>query len=418
MIKLTIKDLKLFFADRRAVMLTFAVPIALITLFAFAFGGAGRSDNEVTKTDLVIADEDRTEASIQVVGKLDSLKEYRVIRTSADTAEKMVKKGDQPAILVFHKGFSDSLNGGSTPPIEMKYDAAREAEVMILAGALTGNLMDIIGSKTISGNILKMVDKQYPDMDTAMRSTIHAEILKNFTDGGGGKGTGDTKPKKRMEYFIKSTPLVAAKENSPGLIHAVAGTAIMMLLFSVVAMGASLLEEKEEGTLKKLLYSPLNPNRILFGKMIYANLISIFQLTVMFIYAKLVFGLDIFHHLPQLVIMIVCTAYACSSFGVLLASFAKTRQQVQGMSTLVVLVMSCIGGSMIPVFIMPEFMQKMSVFSVNYWGIQGFYDIFWRALPVTDTTFLSRIVVLLLIGTTMNFVATVMFRKNILSIAQ
>jgi len=52
--------------------------------------------------------------------------------------------------------------------------------------------------------------------------------------------------------------------------------------------------------------------------------------------------------------------------------------------------MSCIGGSMIPLFAMPLFMQKISVFSVNYWGVQGFYDIFWRMLPLTDTNFFDK----------------------------
>jgi ABC-type multidrug transport system permease subunit len=127
--------------------------------------------------------------------------------------------------------------------------------------------------------------------------------------------------------------------------------------------------------------------------------------------------LDILPHIPSLILMIVATAYACSSFGVLLASIAKTRQQVQSFSTLIVMVMSCIGGSMIPTFAMPAFMQKMSVFSVNYWSVQGFYDIFWRMLPVQDTTFLSRVLVLVLIGTAFNGIALMFFRKNVLKIA-
>ena len=61
MIKLAIKDIRLFFADKRAMLLTFAVPIALITLFAFAFGGAGQSDDEESGTTLLIADEDSTQ---------------------------------------------------------------------------------------------------------------------------------------------------------------------------------------------------------------------------------------------------------------------------------------------------------------------------------------------------------------------
>jgi ABC-type multidrug transport system permease subunit len=205
-------------------------------------------------------------------------------------------------------------------------------------------------------------------------------------------------------------------DNSPGLVHSVAGTAIFMLLFSVAEIGGSLLDEKQEGMLKKLLCSPLRSNHILYGKMVFANIISIAQLSIIFDYAWLVFGLVILHHLPSLVLMIFVTAYACSSFGIYLASFSKSRQQVQGLSKLIVLIMSGIGGSMIPIFMMPEFMQKIAVVSVNYWGIQGFYDTFWRLLPLTDMTFLSRVVVLIGIGTLLNIIALLMFKKNILKI--
>jgi ABC-type multidrug transport system permease subunit len=204
--------------------------------------------------------------------------------------------------------------------------------------------------------------------------------------------------------------------NLVGLVQSVAGTAVMMLLFSVAGIGGSLLDEKQEGMLKKLLYSPIPPNHILFGKLVFANIISVIQLIIMFVYAWLIFGLDIMHHLPSLVLMIFTIAFACSGFGVVLASFAKTRQQVQGFSTIIVLVMSGIGGSMIPIFAMPEIMQKIAVVSVNYWGIQGIYDIFWKLVPLTDITFLSRVFVLLCIGSFLNFIALLMFRRNILKI--
>src|SRR4030043_496295 len=206
------------------------------------------------------------------------------------------------------------------------------------------------------------------------------------------------------------------EDNLVGLVHSVAGTAVMMLLFSVAGIGGSLLDEKQEGMLKKLLCSPIPPNYILFGKLVFANIISIIQLIIMFIYAWLIFGLDVMHHLPSLVLMIFAIAFACSGFGIVLASFAKTRQQVQGFSSIIVLVMSGIGGSMIPIFVMPETMQKIAVFTVNYWGIQGIYDIFWKLVSLADFTFLSKVFVLLCIGTFLDFVALLMFKRNILKI--
>ncbi len=372
MFKLAGKDLKLFFADKKSMLLTFLLPIALITLFAFAFGGVGRGDEKPQPKEIIIGDNDQSPFSKMIIARLDSLEEFTVTLTTADTADMLIKKGDESAALIILKGAGDSLRAGKLYGFEYRYDQARGPEVAILQGALIGNLMRILQPDTI-------------------------------------------KPEERKS-FISSVPLVAEKENSPGLIHAVAGTAIMMLLFSVAGIGASLLDEKAEGTLKKLLYSPLPPNSILFGKMIFTNIISIFQLTVMFLFAWIVFGLDILPHLPSLVLMIVVTAWACSSFGVLLAAMAKSRSQVQGLSTLIILVMSCIGGSMVPSFIMPEVMQKAGVLSVNYWGIQGFYDIFWRGLAINDTTFLQRVLVLILIGAVFNFLATRLFKRNILSV--
>jgi ABC-2 type transport system permease protein len=66
---------------------------------------------------------------------------------------------------------------------------------------------------------------------------------------------------------------------------------------------------------------------------------------------------------------------------------------------------------------MPFWMQKMAVVSVNYWSIQGFYDIFWRALPITDPAFLTRVGVLFLIGLILNLGAIQLYKKNILNIA-
>ena len=207
------------------------------------------------------------------------------------------------------------------------------------------------------------------------------------------------------------------EDRTGGIAHVVAGTSMMMLLLSVAGIGGRLLDEKQEGMLKKLLCSPIHPNNILYGKMIYANIISIIQLIIMFIFGWLVFGLPIIHHLPSIAIMILATAYACSGFGIVLASFARSRQQVQGLSTVIVLVMSGIGGSMVPVFMMPDFMQKIAAITVNYWGIQGFYDIFLEHLPITDITFLSKVLISIFIGTSLNFIAFQMFKRNILKIA-
>jgi ABC-type multidrug transport system permease subunit len=384
-------------------LLTFLLPIAIITLFALAFGGIGKK-GQSRPVELLIADEDQSPGSKKIIAGLDSLKEFTVVEVTPERAVNLVKKGDKAAALILHKGLNDSLEAGKDANIEMVYDQAKDAETGILQGALIGHLINLTGTRSMERNAIERFDQQNPDLDSMMRKAIHQQISSNFTP---------QSSQKTQDSFLKTTPIVSSEETSPGLIQAVAGTAIMMLLFSLAAIGAGLIDEKQAGTLKRILFAPGNPINILIGKMLLANVISIIQLSVMFVFAWLAFGLDIFVNLPALLIMVLVTSFACSGFGSLLASIAKSRQQVQGLSTLIILIMSAIGGSMIPLFIMPIWMQKIAVFSVNYWSIQGFYDIFWRLLPVSDPNFLQRVGVLFAIGLVLNLIAVRFFKRNI-----
>jgi ABC-2 type transport system permease protein len=407
MFKIAIKDLRLFLADKKATLLTFLLPIPLITLFSLAFGGAGKNP-ESHPMVLIMADEDHSPASKAFIGNIDSLKEIKVKLSTLDSAERRIRTGAEDAVLIIHPGLKDSIEAGTQLPLELRYDKAKEMQMGILMAALGGHYSQLIGSHAMARRAIARFDKQNPEMDTAMRRGVHGMIAGNFSGG----GTGGV-----QEALFKATPIEPDKQTSPGLVQAVAGTAVMMLLFSVAGLGGALLQEKEEGTLKKLLFSPIRPESILFGKMLSANIIGMLQLLIMFLFSALVFGLNIGPHIPALLLMILATAFACSSFGVLLATVARSRAQVQGLSTLIVLTMSAIGGSMIPSFIMPFWMQKMASFTVNYWSIQGFYDIFWRMLPIGDPVFLSRIGVLLLIGLVLNLLALRMFKKNVLNLA-
>lgn len=403
MFTIALKDIRIFLNDRRGLLMAFAVPIALITLFAFAFGGAGRGEEKPEPRKLVIADLDQSAQSKMLIADLDSLEEFRVTVTTADSATEMVMKGKRAAVLLIHEGFGDSVTNRTTPVVEIKFDEAEGPEVAILSGALYGKLNEFTGRMKYGSLLPAPPPGKYDSAAIDSMMSAPGAVYAPLT------------PKPNIE--VRQTAVLKQAENSPGLVHAVAGTAIMMLLFSVTAMGMAMLDEKQEGTLKKLICSPISPTSILFGKMISVNIISMMQLAVMFIYGWLVFGLDIVHHIPSLLIMIFCTAYACSSFGVFLVSFAKSRAQVQGMSTLVIMTMSALGGSMVPSFIMPAFMQKLGVITVNYWGVQGFYDIFWRDLAVTDSAFLTKVLMLLAIGTVLNFIATRLFKRNVLSLA-
>jgi len=358
--RIAIKDLKLFLKDRKTMLITFAIPVALITLFAFAFGGinTGEDDREYT---LPITDLDQSEYSKEAILRLDTLKSLKIVEMPLEQARQAVRKGNEDGVLILHKGFADSLRDGGRLPVELQYDQAKEMQIGMLQQSLIPTLSMIPFS---TGDVKKSMSRRFDKMMAGSSPKIREEVNTQFDSLFNSVSRGIIPENNANSAFdfgseIKMTKLVMAKDkSSPNLIQAVAGTAVMMLLFSVAGIGMGLLDEKQEGTLKRLLYSPVNPNKILFGKIISANVISIAQLLIMFVFAGIAFGLDIIRHFPGMLIVILATAYACSAFGVFLASFASTRQQVQGLATLIILVMSAIGGSMIPVFIMPVFMQK------------------------------------------------------------
>jgi ABC-type multidrug transport system permease subunit len=73
--------------------------------------------------------------------------------------------------------------------------------------------------------------------------------------------------------------------------------------------------------------------------------------------------------------------------------------------------MSAIGGSMVPLFIMPVFMQKIAIVSINYWAMKGFFDIFLNKLPLTNIIY--EIIVLFGIGIFFLFLAIINFKTQL-----
>lgn len=401
------KDLKIFFSDKKGILLAFLLPILLISLFAFAFGGIG-GNNETKPLTLLIIDNDKSEASKNMVQKLEDLDAINLVSVEEKEGEERVKKGKNIAALILKEGFSEVINQGDELPMELKYDASREIESFMLQSILTQEIMKDIGKDVMHKNIKSYLNENFAGVNEQLKHKIISDISSANTQSSNGLS-------KTLQ--LKTTSIIKEdkKASNFGLVQAVAGTAIMMLLFSITAIGGSLLDEKEAGTFKRLLYSPVKPLDILFGKMGVALILAIVQLVVMFIFAWLAFGLPIFDNILALVLLIVAVSFSVSSFGVFLVSIAKTRQQLNGLSSIIILLMSAIGGSMVPIFVMPEIMQKIAIISVNYWGIQGFYDIFSRHLTLLDVV--PRMVVLMTIGTVMILISINLFKRNMMKVS-
>lgn len=404
------KDLKIFFRDIKAVLLTFLLPIVLITLFGLAFGGLSDRSGEQRETFIFVADLDSTETSREVITRLDSLKEIKLVPVGFSKGKEEIMNGNRLAMIVLYEGFADSVENGRKFPIELFYDEARKMEAGLIQYAFISNLMKIVGPQSIKTKVLKDIKKKYPGIDDEMMLRIEQDMNEQF---GSGKET-DTNDEQLTPGNVGGLAItgLARKESiNWALIQSFAGTAVMMLLFSVSAIGTSLLSERDDGTLKRLMFSPLTPYSIMFGKVFYALVISVFQLTIMLVYSWLVLGLDMGNNLFFTMLMIFATAFACSGFGVLIAAFSTSRKQAESLSTIVILLMSAIGGSMIPIFFMPAFMQKIAVVSLNYWAIQGFFDVLGRGASIAQI--FTKILILMGIGLFLMMISASLFKRNL-----
>jgi ABC-2 type transport system permease protein len=158
----------------------------------------------------------------------------------------------------------------------------------------------------------------------------------------------------------------------------------MFLMFTASSSGGTLLDEADSGALDRILSARVNMTTLLAGKLTYCMLLACSQLTLMFLWGAAVFRLDLFTHLPGFFVMTVATSFAVASFGMLLASVSHTRGQQAAVSTLLILTMSAVGGSMFPRFLMTATMQKVGLLTFNAWAIDGYTKVFWRDEPVSQ----------------------------------
>ncbi len=176
----------------------------------------------------------------------------------------------------------------------------------------------------------------------------------------------------------------AATQENPRIAMYAAGIAVLFLLFSSTGNAAALLEEAESGTLDRILVSQARLFHIVGGKWLGILVLGCLQITVMFVWAELVFKIQLAEHVIGFSIMTFSTAAATASFAMLLATICKSRAQLNAVSVVIILSMSAVGGSMIPRFAMSDRMKEIGKWTFNAWALDGYQKVFWFQSPLTS----------------------------------
>jgi ABC-2 type transport system permease protein len=409
--------------DRGALALSFILPIGFFSIFAVIFGGHRDSTPKIT---VIVADEDHSVASARLVRGLESEGSLNVLRRpaakkdvaqpeyTAATAERAVKDGTAPVAVIVPRGFGAnpiSFGGeqGRTG-IEMLKDSSDMVAPQMVSGLLQKVAMTSMAD-LMAERGSKYFDEEVGGFTAAQRARIEEgleqlrkmqESRQSATGAGEGFGSGGM-------IAVTSRDVVGGNKDNPMVSFYAAATGVMFLLFTASGAAGALLDEAENGTLDRVLSSQVTMTTLLAGKLAYSMLLAFAQLVLMFVWAWAIFKVDLPHHVPGFVVMGVSTAFAVGAFGMLLASVCRTRAQLGALSTLVILLMSSIGGSMFPRYLMPQAIQNAGLLTINAWAIDGFTKVFWRDEPVSHLW--PQVTVLLVTGVVLFLIARRLARR-------
>lgn len=418
------KDLRLFVRDRTALFFLLVLPIGLGAVMGTAMGGGMMGGGTKSrKIAIAIEDLDRTPRSQDLVEAVSGVSALRVEVMS--DVRRLVADGDRAGGLVIPEGYGAALAAGDAPPNLVLY---RDPAQQIASQVMVFQLSPVLLQQTAEGLGSRMMGRvtDLMDLPEASRGAITRELVGSYLrvedimDGAEGAasaqaetpvddpdaGESEEEGTDIMEALPGlmglqiedlSPPRADGLPRSAGASHAFSAMAVMMLLFNLVAFAGSLLEERAEGTLDRLRLTPQAGRAVLLGKLMVTMLLASVQLALLFAFGALVFKVPVLEHLPALAAASLIWAFAASALGLLFATACRTRKQMEGLSTLVILVMSAVGGAWFPREILPEWFQTAGLVTPVAWAMDAFHGILWYGKGVLSTPDLGGVMVPLLV---------------------
>ncbi len=295
---LAAKDLRIYFRDPAGLALGFLVPITLVTVFGwlmtYAFGARGG----MPKVAIWVVDQDKSLVSEQFIRNLRSSNMLTILpklNSPAIDAEQLRTKiadGDAHHGIVIPSGFGKSTDTDSLEDLVLLRDPGREMEKNVVQFGLLQALMPISNGKLWIQSVRRSFEKQgmkeenialLNDYFSKANNTIRAFVEQEDSSIRGGvedapetpaEADSDKNPIDAGMIFGNMLPIKTEEIEPPARpkmvsyqqAQSVSGMSVMMLMFGLTGAGAILLTEKEQGTLRRLVTTPIPKSSILLGK--------------------------------------------------------------------------------------------------------------------------------------------------------
>jgi ABC-2 type transport system permease protein len=385
------KNLQLFSSDRRALVMSFVMPIAIASFFGMIFGSPRNAD-EVAKIPAVVVDQDNSAISRQIVAGVSADKNLSVRPLPADEARAAVRRGDAAVGIIIPTGFGDAagrafFRGTEKPQLDLLYDPSHGPELAMVRGLLTQHVMESVSREMFAGaRGQQLIDETLAQLDTAAMAADQKQLLRDMLGSvrkyNAARGTSTSgAPGLSMPYSVREDA-VTARGNVAynGMAHAFAGMSLQFVLFAALNLGVEVLLERQRGLWKRLRTAPVSRTTLMFGQLVSASIIAALILLVSFGFCIIVYGVRIDGSwLGFLGVALTCALMA-GSYGLLVASLGKTPNGARAAAIPATLIMVMLGGAWVPTFIFPRWLQRMTVVVPTRWAVDGFDAMTWRGL--------------------------------------
>ena len=375
------RDLRLFFQDRRAVIMSFVAPIVIGSFFGYLFGGV--SDNrQPAKIAVAAIDQDGSAISRRVVAALSADRALDVQSRGLEEARTAVRSGKMAVAAVIPKGFGDDaaralFRPTNRPQVQLLYDPSHGPELQMVRGLLMQYVMEAVSSETRSRKYFEDTRRELesasgmdPSDRKALRTMLESVGAWNQRQQANPQAAGQ--PASSMPYSVKEEAVTAragVKYNS--MAHAFAGMCVQFILFMGIDAGMTVLMQRRTGLWKRLQAAPLSRWTIIGSRAASAAIVAMIIMLAVFGFARVVFGVKIEGSFAGFLGVCVAFAIMTASFGLLVAVLGKTPEATRGIAILATLLLVMLGGSWVPAFIFPEWLQKVSFAVPTRWAVDG-----------------------------------------------
>ncbi|MBW8522401.1 ABC transporter permease [Chryseobacterium chendengshani] len=376
-----IKEIQLLKRDSGGIVIIFLMPLLLIITITLIQDSTFKN-LEGSKIPIIFIDNDHSEVSKVIKKELETSKTFELVTDyNEKSAEKAVFTGDYQMAIVIPENLTKDLNSNIDSKVQTVVSSFGLETDSAATKAIASKAKDIhlyFDPATNAGfknSVMNAINKMVFEIE-------NKKIYKAFQDQ---LGTTEDLENKSLITFKEITPNKGKEELMPNSVqHNVPAWALFAIFFIVVPLSINLVKEKSQGTSVRVRVSPTPYYIHILGKTFTYLIICVIQFLLMVAVGIWLFPLmdlpqfEVTGKMFHLLIVTLFAGLAAIGFGVLIGTVSNTQEQSAPFGATSVVVLAAIGGIWVPVFLMPEFMQKIAAFSPMNWGLNAYYDIILR----------------------------------------